>query len=68
MNDLQRTEEDAKVQFQTQRNQVDADEARKPDNAALRSCVATGAALGSNSIPRYRTTRRRTGRPSTLHR
>lgn len=35
MNDLQRAEEDAKVQFQTQRNQVDADEARNLDNAAL---------------------------------
>ena len=35
VNDLQRAEEDAKVQFQTQRNQVDADEARNLDNAAL---------------------------------
>lgn len=35
VNDLQRAEEDAKGQFQTQRNQVDADEARNLDNAAL---------------------------------
>ena len=35
VNDLQRAEEDAKVKFQTQRNQVDADEARNLDNAAL---------------------------------
>lgn len=35
VNDLQRAEEDAKVQFQTQRNQVDANEARNLDNAAL---------------------------------
>lgn len=35
VNDLQRAEEDAKVRFQTQRNQVDADEARNLDNAAL---------------------------------
>lgn len=35
VNDLQRAEEDAKVQFQTQRNQVDADEVRNLDNAAL---------------------------------
>lgn len=35
VNDLQRAEEDAKKQFQTQRNQVDADEARNLDNAAL---------------------------------
>ena len=35
VNDLQRAEEDAKAQFQTQRNQVDADEARNLDNAAL---------------------------------
>ena len=35
VNDLQRAEEDAKVQFQTQRNQIDADEARGLDNAAL---------------------------------
>lgn len=35
VNDLQRAEEDAKVQFQTQRNQIDADEARNLDNAAL---------------------------------
>ena len=35
VNDLQRAEEDAKGQFQTQRNQVDADEARNLDNASL---------------------------------
>ena len=35
VNDLQRAEEDAKAQFQTQRNQIDADEARGLDNAAL---------------------------------
>lgn len=35
VNDLQRAEEDARVQFQTQRNQIDADEARNLDNAAL---------------------------------
>lgn len=35
VNDLQRAEEDAKKLFQTQRNQVDADEARNLDNAAL---------------------------------
>lgn len=35
VNDLQRAEEDAKVQYQTQRNQIDADEARGLDNAAL---------------------------------
>lgn len=33
--DLQRAEEDAKAKFQTQRDQVDADEARAKDNQAL---------------------------------
>lgn len=35
INDLTRAEEDAKQQFQTQRNQIDIDEAKAKDNQAL---------------------------------